>query len=45
MTAVAALGMRAVTVELPVYGARTRSLRKAFVHRGTGGSSARTGGR
>ena len=29
--------MRAVTVELPVYGARTRSLRKAFVHRGTGG--------
>ena len=37
MTVVAALGMRAVTVELPVYGARTRSLRKAFVHRGTGG--------
>ena len=29
--------MRGVTVELPVFSARTRSLRKAFVHRGTGG--------
>ena len=37
MTVAAALGMRAVTVELPVYGARSPSLRKAFVHRGTGG--------
>ena len=37
MTAVAALGMDGVTVELPVFSARTRSLRKAFVHRGTGG--------
>ena len=26
-----------VTVDLPVYSARARSLRKAFVHRGTGG--------
>ena len=44
MTAVVALGMRAVTVELPVYGARTRSLRKAFVHRGTGGLVGGHGG-
>ena len=33
----AQLGMCGVTVELPVLGAGNRSLRKAFVHRGTGG--------
>ena len=37
MTATAALGVRGVTVDLPVYSARTRSLRKTFVHLGTGG--------
>ena len=44
MTGVAALGMDAVTVELPVFSARTRSLRKAFVHRGTGGLVGADGG-
>ena len=37
MTGVAELGVAGVTVDLPVYSARSRSLRKAFVHRGTGG--------
>ena len=39
-----ALGVRGVTVELPVYDVRARSLRKAFVHRGTGGRIAGDGG-
>ena len=33
----AALGLRSVTVDLPVRSVHTRSLRKAFLHRGTGG--------
>ena len=37
MSEMAQLGMCGVTVELPVLGAGNRSLRKAFVHRGTGG--------
>ena len=37
MRGVAELGVAGVTVDLPVYSVRDRSLRKAFVHRGTGG--------
>ena len=44
MTGVAELGVRGVTVDLPVYSARSRSLRKAFVHRGTGGRVAAPAG-
>ena len=33
----ARLGLRGVTVDLPVHSTGTRSLRRAFVHRGTGG--------
>ena len=40
MTGVAELGVRGVTVDLPVYSARSRSLRKSFVHHGTGGRVA-----
>ena len=37
MSGAAAAGMRGVTVDLPVLNARSRSLRRTFVHRGTGG--------
>ena len=40
----AELGLRSVTVDLPVFSARTRSLRKAFIHRGTGGRVGREPG-
>ena len=40
----AEIGMDGVTVELPVFSARARSLRKAFVHRGTGGLVGADGG-
>lgn len=37
MNGTAELGLHRVTVDVPVLGARHRSLRRAFVHRGTGG--------
>ena len=44
MSGAAAIGMRGVTVDMPVLGAQTRSLRRAFVHRGTGGRVGAAGG-
>ena len=43
MSGAAELGMRGVTVDLPVLNAGSRSLRKTFVHHGTGGRVGRVG--